>query len=106
MKALTFQGERDVKVADVPKPTVKGSQERYRMKNNTYTAVNLDLDVLCAGLKYYGAPSWTAASNSYTATLTRIAPLPSVYGAYIVTYVGPGGTLSCSQTNCASDLLP
>ncbi len=27
MKALTFQGERDVKVADVPKPTIKGSQD-------------------------------------------------------------------------------
>ena len=27
MKALTFQGERDVKVTDVPKPTVTGSQD-------------------------------------------------------------------------------
>ena len=27
MKALTFQGERDVKVIDVPKPTITGSQD-------------------------------------------------------------------------------
>ena len=86
--------------------TVKGSQERYRMKNNTYAAINADLDVQCAGLKYFGAPSWTAASNSFTATLTRIAPLPSVYGAYVVTYIGPDGGLTCNQSNCTTDLLP
>ncbi|TMF22894.1 MAG: hypothetical protein E6I36_06295, partial [Chloroflexi bacterium] len=27
MKALTFQGEGDVKVMDVPKPSVKGSRD-------------------------------------------------------------------------------
>jgi hypothetical protein len=29
MKALTFQGEGDVKVIDVPKPTIKGSARRW-----------------------------------------------------------------------------
>ena len=88
--------------------TVKGAQERYLLKNNTYTAANADLDVQCATGKAFTTtgPSWTAASNSYTATLTRIAPLPTTYGAYVVTYVGPAGTLTCSQTNCTSDLLP
>ncbi|MBI5245795.1 MAG: prepilin-type N-terminal cleavage/methylation domain-containing protein [Elusimicrobia bacterium] len=88
--------------------TIKSSQERYRMKNNTYAAVNADMDVLCPTGKYFTAagPSWTAASNSYTGTLTRIAPLPSVYGAYVVTFVGPAGTVSCSQANCTTDLIP
>jgi prepilin-type N-terminal cleavage/methylation domain-containing protein len=79
--------------------TIKGSQERYMLKNNTYTAANTDLDVPCAAGKAF-------TTAVYTATLTRIAPLPTTYGAYTVTYVGPTGLLSCSQTNCTSDLLP
>ena len=88
--------------------TIKGSQERYLLKNNTYTAASTDLDVTCAAGKAFtvAGPAFTAASSVYTATLTRIAPLPTTYGAYTVTYVGPTGLLSCSQTNCTSDLLP
>ncbi len=86
--------------------TVKGSQERYLLKNNTYSAASAELDVTCATGKAFGAPAWTAASAVYTATLTRIPPLPTTYTNYTVTYVGPAGTMSCSQTNCTSDLLP
>ena len=88
--------------------TVKGAQERYRLKNNTYTGTSADLDVTCATGKAFTAtgPVWTALASTYTATLTRIAPTPTTYNGYTVTYVGPAGTLSCSQTNCTSDLLP
>jgi prepilin-type N-terminal cleavage/methylation domain-containing protein len=86
----------------------KGSQERYRLKNNIYTSLNANLDVPCATGRYFtvAGPTWTSASALYTGTLTRLAPLPQVYGGYTVTYVGPAGTLSCNQTNCTVDLLP
>ena len=88
--------------------TIKGSQERYLLKNNTYTASSTDLDVNCATGKAFTTtgPTFTAASAAYTATLTRIAPLPTTYGAYVVTFVPPAGNLTCSETNCTSDLLP
>jgi prepilin-type N-terminal cleavage/methylation domain-containing protein len=88
--------------------TIKGSQERYMLKNNTYTSSIADLDVNCVAGKAFTTtgPTFTAASSAYTATLTRIAPLPTVYGAYTVTYTQPGGGLACSQSNCTQDLLP
>ncbi len=88
--------------------TVKGAQERYRLRNNTYTATNAELDVTCATGKAFTAagPSLTGGSSQYTASLTRIAPLPTTYSNYTVTYVGPGGTMTCSQGNCTTDLLP
>ena len=86
--------------------TLKGAQERYLLKNNTYTSVQTDLDVNCPTGKFFGAPVLVGAAATYSNAITRIAPLPSTYGAYIVTYSGPAGTLTCSQTNCTSDLLP
>ena len=85
---------------------VKGSQERYMLKNNTYTGSSTDLDVTCAAGKAFGAPVWTAGPASYTVTLTRATPTPGTYGAYIVTYLGPTGILTCSVAACVADLLP
>ena len=85
---------------------IKGAQERYLLKNNTYTGTSSDLDVTCASGKAFGAPALTGGSAAFTATLTRVAPLPTTYGAYVVTYLGPGGTLGCSQAACITDLLP
>jgi type IV pilus assembly protein PilE len=85
---------------------VKAAQARYQLKTNTYTTSNTDLDTPCAALIYFSAPAWTAASSVYTATLTRIAPLPGTYMGYTVTFIGPAGALTCSQTNCSIDLLP
>ncbi len=88
--------------------TIKGAQERYMLKNNTYTASSADLDVNCAAGKAFTVtgPTFTGGSSQYTATLTRVAPLPTTYSAYVVTFVGPTGILTCSQSNCTTDLLP
>ena len=88
--------------------TIKGSQERYLLKNNTYAGLSTDLDVNCATGKAFTptGPVFTALAASYTATLTRVAPVPTTYNAYTVTFTQPGGLLTCSQTNCTSDLLP
>lgn len=85
---------------------LKGAQERYRLKNNTYTGTTADLDAPCAAGKAFGPPSMTGGASAFTATLTRIAPLPGTYGAYTVTYVSSSGDLTCSQANCTTDLLP
>lgn len=85
---------------------IKGAQERYLLKNNTYTGTASDLDVTCAAGKAFGATSLTGGAAAYTATLTRIAPLPTTYTGYTVTYLGPAGTLGCNQAACVTDLLP
>jgi type II secretion system protein G len=85
---------------------IKGAQERYLLKNNTYTSTVSQLDVTCGAGKYFNAPVLSGSPAVYTARLIRKAPTPSVYGAYTVTYRGPAGTLTCSNTNCTSDLLP
>ena len=85
---------------------LKGAQERYRLKTNRYSNASTRLDVTCATGKAFGAPAWTATTTAYTARLTRIAPLPTTYGAYIVTYRGPAGLLSCNNAACTTDLLP
>jgi hypothetical protein len=38
--------------------------------------------------------------------LVRSPAAPAPYLGYTVTYVGPAGTLGCSQSNCTTDLLP
>jgi len=86
--------------------TLKSSQERYMVKNNTYTGNYTDLDVTCGGGKAFGAAAFTAGAASYTTTLTRATPTPGTYGAYVVTFLGPSGTLTCSVAACVSDLLP
>jgi type IV pilus assembly protein PilE len=86
--------------------TLKNSQERYMMKNNAYAGNSTDLDVTCGGGKAFGSLGFTASATSYTATLTRATPTPGTYGAYVVTYLGPTGTLTCSVAACVADLLP
>ena len=84
--------------------TLKGAQERYYLKYNQYTATTGDLDVTCSAGKAFGAPALTGGAT-YTAALTRAAA-PAPYGSYVVTYTGPAGTMTCSQSNCTTDLLP
>lgn len=85
--------------------TLKGAQERYYLKYNTYTNSTAQLDVTCPTGKAFAAPALTGGAT-YSATLLRSPAAPSPYLGYTVTYVGPAGTMSCSQTNCTTDLLP
>jgi prepilin-type N-terminal cleavage/methylation domain-containing protein len=86
--------------------TLKGAQERYLLKQNTYTGALSDLDVTCATGKFFGTVALSPGQSTWSGTSLRAAPTPTTYGAYTVTYQGPSGTLTCSQTNCTSDLLP
>ena len=85
--------------------TLKGAQERYYLKYNTYTGTAAQLDVTCPTGKAFAAPALTGGAT-YSATLLRSPAAPAPYGAYTVTFVGPSGVMTCSQTNCATDLLP
>jgi type IV pilus assembly protein PilE len=85
--------------------TLRGAQERYFLKNNTYTGVLTELDTVCSAGKAFAAPVLTGGT-AYTATLLRTPAAPAPYGAYTVTYLGPSGVLGCSQANCITDLLP
>jgi prepilin-type N-terminal cleavage/methylation domain-containing protein len=84
---------------------LKGAQERYYLKYNAYAGALAALDTVCGAGKAFAAPALTGGAT-YTATLLRSPAAPSPYGGYTVTYVGPAGTMTCSQTNCATDLLP
>jgi len=86
---------------------IKGAQQRYLLKNNTFSPNSTSLDVDCPNPgKAFNAVALIAGSAAYTATLTRRTPTPGTYGAYVVTYAGPAGTLSCSVAACTEDLLP
>ena len=102
------------------------AEERYLAANGNYwggagTAIvpapsTYPFDANLGSMKYFTAT--VAAANSanpptYTVTLGRIAgaagACPAVYSCYIVTYTGPTGTTSCSDSPsgpCATDLLP
>jgi type IV pilus assembly protein PilE len=85
---------------------IKGAQERYLLKQNTYTSSTSDLDVGPPTTKYFGAPTLTATAAAYTVGITRIAPLPGTYSNYTVSYQGPAGTITCSCAACTADLAP
>ena len=85
--------------------TLKGAEERYYLKYNTYAGLTTLLDVTCPVGKAFAAPALTGGAT-YSATLRRNPAAPAPYLGYTVTYVGPAGILSCSQTNCTTDLLP
>ena len=86
--------------------TLKGAQERYYLKNNGYSSTTASLDVTCPAMKAFAAPGLAGLAASYTATVVRTPAAPSPYLGYTVSYVGPAGTLSCSQAACTTDLLP
>ena len=84
---------------------VKGAQERYYLKYTTYTTNSSDLDTTCPTMKAFNVPAMTGAAGAYTVTATRSATVQS-YGAYVVTFLGPGGTYGCDNATCRADLLP
>ena len=84
---------------------LKGAQERYFLKYNTYGSALTGLDTTCAASSAFTVPTLTGGT-SYSATLTRSPAAPSPYNAYTVTFVGPSGVVSCSQASCNTDLVP
>ncbi len=85
--------------------TLKGAQERYYLKYNSYAGTLAALDTVCSAGKAFAAPGMTGGAT-WTGTLLRSPAAPAPYGAYTVTFVGPSGVMSCSQSNCTTDLLP
>jgi prepilin-type N-terminal cleavage/methylation domain-containing protein len=89
---------------------LKGAQERYLAKNGAYasgaiTATTFDVN-LGAMTKFTASNVTASATPNWTIALTRAAPTPAVYGAYVVTYQAPPGTITCSNASCTADLLP
>jgi prepilin-type N-terminal cleavage/methylation domain-containing protein len=88
---------------------LKGAQERYLARYGAYSSSTAStvLDVNLGTLTKFTSVSITATSTpNWTVSMQRTTPTPAVYGAYIVTYVAPPGTLTCSNTDCTNDLLP
>ncbi|MBI5624895.1 MAG: prepilin-type N-terminal cleavage/methylation domain-containing protein [Elusimicrobia bacterium] len=89
---------------------LKGAQERYLAKNGTYASGAIaatTFDVNLGTMKYFTGSDLTQTTTpSWLLTLTRKTPTPAVYGAYVVTYIAPPGTISCSVQACTDDLLP
>ncbi|MCR4295475.1 MAG: hypothetical protein NUW21_08060 [Elusimicrobia bacterium] len=86
---------------------LKGAQERYYLKYSRYSNIVGRLDVVCPAGKAFAVPVIPAANTAlYRVTLLRSPAAPAPYGSYTVTYIGPAGTLRCSQSNCTTDLLP
>ena len=83
---------------------IKGAQERYFLKNNTYVATTAGLDTTCGAGKAFAAPTLVGGAT-FTASMVRNAA-PAPYGSYTTTFTGPSGVMTCSQTNCITDLLP
>ena len=88
---------------------LNGSQERYFLKNNSYTSTSGNLDVGgCNAMRYF-TMALNGTVSSWTATFTRVAPTPPVYGAYTFAYsAGNGATASFTSGNASitTDLLP
>ena len=91
---------------------VSGAQERYLARSGAYCSGdpnNCNFDVVFGALKYFTAASMTAtggggATPSWAISLTRKAPVPAVYGAYVVTFT-QGTGLTCSVQACTNELL-
>jgi len=94
--------------------SIRGAQERYLANTGSYCTGAAGFactgwDMQIPSMKYFsvGTPSGGTSPN-WSVIMTRNAS-PAVYGAYTLTYtVLPGvqPSLSCNQTNCASDLMP
>jgi prepilin-type N-terminal cleavage/methylation domain-containing protein len=89
--------------------TLKGGQERYLLKNNSYAANVSLLDVGTPALKHYVTPTtMSGAATSWSIVLVRAAAGAPGGSTYNVTYTGPAGTMVCGGPNAAlcTSMLP
>ena len=88
--------------------TVSGAQERYFLKNQSYSNVLSNLDTTCGAMKFYNTANPSTGGTTWSTTLTRNASV-TTYGAYVVTFTagqGAAPTFTCNQAQCYNDLLP
>ncbi|MEK7382362.1 MAG: prepilin-type N-terminal cleavage/methylation domain-containing protein [Elusimicrobiota bacterium] len=89
---------------------LKGAQERYLVKNGSYFGGAVTSTVFDVNLgnmtKFTLGAITTDNTPSYSVTFTRNAPLPAVYGGYIITYQAPPGVITCNVPACTTDLVP
>ncbi|MBI5210538.1 MAG: prepilin-type N-terminal cleavage/methylation domain-containing protein [Elusimicrobia bacterium] len=89
---------------------LKGAQERYLAKNGSYfsgAVTGSSFDVNLGSMKYFLISATTPnATPAWTINLTRNTPTPAVYGAYVVRYTAPPGSLTCNVAACTNDLMP
>ncbi|NNN04759.1 MAG: prepilin-type N-terminal cleavage/methylation domain-containing protein [Elusimicrobia bacterium] len=102
--------------------SIRSAQERYLSTSGGFYCTSAlptqaspgactGFDIVVPSLTHYllGAPSAGTNSPSWQVTITRNSPPPLYYGAYTITYdVEPGvpPSVSCSDTQCGTDLLP
>lgn len=89
--------------------SLKGAQERYLARYGVYatsTASNV-VDVNMGVMSRFTASTITPTTTpNWTITLARNTPHPAVYGGYVVTYIAPPGSFTCSVQACTDELLP
>ncbi len=96
---------------------VRSAQERLLVKNSSYCTAGAygacGFDVDPGSMKYFSPSAMsagtagTAGAPGWSMTITRQAPLPSLYSNYSVTYDrNAASPLSCSNASCTTDLMP
>jgi prepilin-type N-terminal cleavage/methylation domain-containing protein len=86
---------------------VKGAQERYLMRNQTYSTSLTALDLgAVPTFKHFGAaPTVGASATTFNLIMTRSAA-NSPYGQYTVIFYSNNGAFNSSNAEAARDLLP
>ena len=80
--------------------TLKGSQQRYQLRNGVFSNTLGNLDTTCPTMKFFNMPMVTGTDASTGRTSD------TGFGTYTLGMVYTGNAVTCSGgTNC-SDLLP
>ena len=96
---------------------IKNAQERFYSRKLNYTNNWDDVDISvknasgtdCTGigactLKYFNVQIVSNSNANFLIEATRLATTQR-YGAYVINYLGPSGTMGCNSTYCTSELI-